>query len=77
MSERFFIAFTPFFYIQTWDNRKRCLYAGNQNGGTVYEVVDDHDTLIEGVYKQYIMESAFSTEFEFSQFNETQCTIVN
>ena len=59
---------------QTWDRRNTCLYAGNQNGGTVYEVVDDHDTLIEGVYKQYIMESAFSTEFEFSQFNQTCST---
>jgi collagen type VI alpha len=59
---------------KTWDNRMTCLYAGNQNGGTIYEVADDHDTLIQGVYKDYITDSAFSTNFRFSQFNSTQCS---
>ena len=39
----------------------------------MYEVVDDHDTLIEGVYTDYLVASAFSTEFKYSQFDEKQC----
>ena len=50
-----------------------CLYAGNQNGGTVFEAVDAHDPLIEGDYKDYITGGQFSTAFSFTQFDESQC----
>jgi hypothetical protein len=60
---------------KTWDNRMSCLYAGNQNGGTVFETVDAHDSLIEGEYKNYITGGPFSTVFTFTQFDETRCSI--
>ena len=58
---------------QTWDNRRSCLYAGNQNGGTVFEAADAHDPLIEGEYKNYITGGPFSTVFSFTQFDESRC----
>ena len=51
-----------------------CLYAGNQNGGTVFEIADPHDSLIEGEYNDYRIGGPFSTEFTFTQFDETQCS---
>ena len=60
-------------HFQTWDNRMSCLYAGNQNGGTVYDVADAHDPLIEGVYNDYITGGPFSTAFSFTQFDESRC----
>ena len=61
------------YFFQTWDNRMSCLYAGNQNGGTVYEAADAHDPLIEGEYKDYITGGPFSTVFSFTQFDESRC----
>ena len=58
----------------TWDyTRTPCLYAGNQQGGKEIEFKGFTDSVIEGHYWQYTVDDLFSTEFKFSQFNDSQC----
>lgn len=39
----------------------------------MYEVQDPNDPLIEGRYKDYIVDGPFATEFDYSHFNEEMC----
>ena len=63
------------YYKLNWElERRPCIYVGNRQGGPVYEIADKdfNDAVIEGVYSDYIMRSAFSHTFKFSQFT-SQC----
>ena len=51
-----------------------CLYAGNRQGGTIQEVEDPNDSVIEGIYTDYIMNDEFTTDFKFSHFDESICS---
>ena len=53
-----------------WFGRGRtsCLYAGDTQGGHVYEVESPNDSLIEGSYKDYIVSSIFANDFKFDRF---------
>ena len=59
----------------TWgfDNTP-CLYAGNAEGGSVYEVFSPNDPLIEGTLQDYNVTGMFETSFRYEQFNENLCT---
>ena len=61
-------------YSLTWEFEKRpCLYVGNSQAGPLGETVDPNDSVIEGTYQNYEVDSLFSPEFDFSHFDETQC----
>ena len=61
-------------YPLTWDYTETpCLYAGNQQGGNAIEFKDFSDSVIEGLYSHYTVNSLFGTEFVFSQFDNSQC----
>ena len=53
-----------------------CLYVGNRQAGPIHEVIDPNDPIIETIYKNYIVPSAFDeTDFPFAMFNEGRCVV--
>ena len=57
-----------------WEfNRNPCFYAGNQQGGPIYEVADPNDSVIEGDYFDYEVPDAFETQFTYNRFVEGRC----
>ncbi len=69
--------FTAWLYPLTWEHRREyCLYAGNQQAGSVYEVVSPNDPVIEGTYKDYLVDTAYGIDFAFAQFDEGRCNSV-
>ena len=58
----------------TWSSKHTaCLYAGDTQGGHVYEVKSPNDTLLEGSYKDYIVPNLFATGFKYKKFNDNIC----
>ena len=67
--------FTGLLYNVNWEfERTPCFYAGNVQGGPIYEVEDPNDSVIEGEYKDYIVGGAFETEYTYDRFDSLQCT---
>ncbi len=61
----------------TWDlQRVTCLYAGNRQGGSVYEFESPNDPVIQGTYMDYLVSDAFATSFRFSRFEDSMCNWV-
>ena len=59
---------------QTWDTTADpCFFAGNYQGGAIYEITDPGGTVIEGSFRDYRVDSLFSTDFVYSQFGSNQC----
>ena len=55
-------------YPRTWDNTKEeCLYVGNSQGGPVRGFGSFTDSVIEGIYTDYIVPSLFATEYQFDR----------
>ena len=54
----------------TWSSSQvsPCLYAGDSEGGHLFEVEEPNDSLLEGSYQDYVMETLFSTKYKFSKF---------
>ena len=62
----------------TWEHRSEyCLYAGQYQGGPLYEIVDDsvNNGVIFGTYDDYEVDSSYATDFAYSHFNESQCAV--
>ena len=56
-------------YKRTWEYEKGvCYYAGNTQAGPLPEVSDPIDSVIEGVYRDYIVDSLFATDYIYSHF---------
>ena len=67
-------SFVGHLYDVTWDfTPVPCVYAGNRNGGPVYEFDNPNDPVIEGNYTQYQVSDIFSTQFTYEQFDESRC----
>ena len=61
--------FVGFKYDVTWEWKlKHCLYVGDRQGGPAGEVRDD-GSVIEGSYEDYIVDTAFGTQFEYAVFD--------
>ena len=61
-------------YQMSWEfEAKQCLYVGNNQGGPIAEVVDPNDSVIEGVYKDYIIADSFGTDFKYAVFKNDTC----
>ena len=51
-----------------------CLYVGDRQGGTIGEVEDPNDPVIQGTYKDYRVPGAFNeTGYGFGRFDESLC----
>ena len=64
-------------YSNTWDKRGReCFYAGSAQGGPLGELESPQlrDSVIEGRYTDYRVNTLFDTEFTYTQFNSRECT---
>ena len=64
------------FYHLTWDkSREPCLYVGTGQGGPTYEVEDPNDSVIEGHYRDYIIDNGdlFETTYKYVRFDEGRC----
>ena len=58
---------------RTWDNTPQtCFFVGDSQGGPRYEDGEEYDSVIQGDYTEYIVDSLFTTEFEYARFN-SQC----
>lgn len=62
-------------YKRSWDNsRTQCLYAGTSQGGAAVEFNTLYkDSVIEGHYSHYKVNSRFETNFAYERFDETRC----
>ena len=57
---------------RTWDNTpETCLYMGNAQGGSAEDSV--FDSVIQGTYKDYIVNDMFETNFVYEEW-ESDCT---
>ena len=60
---------------RTWDNtHEECLYVGNGQGGPAVEVPAFTDSVIEGSYRDYIVNSMFETDFAYDRI-EGNCAV--
>lgn len=67
--------FVGHLYDVSWDFTPiPCIYAGNRNAGPVYEFDDPNDSVIEGNYTEYEVNSLFDTQFTYRQFEDSRCT---
>ena len=61
-------------HFSAWENRPGpCLYAGNAQGGWSGEVNGLNNPVIQGSYKDYIVNGLFETDFTYSRFEEQSC----
>lgn len=59
---------------KTWELEKRpCLYVGDSQAGPIDEVESPNDSVIEGDYTEYKVESIFATDFIYSHFDKSRC----
>ena len=59
---------------ETWDSQKKqCLYVGNLQGGSSHEVPGLEDSVIEGLYTDYVVDSEFETQFRYAVFEQDKC----
>ena len=58
----------------SWEeDDNNCFYVGNRQGGTIREVDDPNDSVIEGTYRDYQTGGDFNTAFKFSHFDDNRC----
>ena len=53
-----------------------CLYAGDSQSGSSYEIAEPNDGVIEGVYTDYKVEGPFGEDgYKFGRFEGSNCNI--
>ena len=58
-------------YVRSWENRPGpCLYAGNAQAGWSGEVDALRDPVIQGRYRDYIVDDLFESDFTYNKFDE-------
>jgi len=58
----------------TWEFEKHpCIYVGNSQAGPIQEVDAPNDSVIEGEYTDYEVDSMFATDFIYSHFETSRC----
>ena len=59
----------------TWEIEEGpCLYVGDSQSFSIYEVKEPNDPVIEGIYTDYIVTEGFVDNFRFGLFEENRCT---
>ena len=68
-------SFTGHLYDFTWEfESKKCLYVGNPQGGPLDNLDDPNDSVIEGVYYQYLTQGPFKTDYYYAVFDDEKCS---
>ncbi len=67
---------TGLFQKQTWNHDPfPCLYAGDRQGGPIFEVAYPNDPVIEEGYKDYVNPGVFSEkDYKFGLFDDSKCS---
>ena len=67
--------FVGFFYFLNWEGQEQaCLYVGDTQGGSTYNIAGFTDGVLEGSYRDYRVSGAFSEEdYVFGLFDEEKC----
>ena len=69
--------FSAFYWPRSWEvlpgEYQPCLYAGSHQAGNTAEIEGYNDPVIEGLYSDYIVSGPFSTQFEYSRFQDNRC----
>ena len=59
---------------RSWNlSLQSCLYAGSSQGGALSDLPGPKDSVIEGRYTQYIVDSLLQTNYTYSRFDESFC----
>ena len=67
-------SFSGLLHDEDWDSqKKKCFYVGNVQGGPSPEVPGLDDSVIEGPYTDYVVDSKFDTQFRHAVFEENKC----
>ena len=68
-------SFPAEFFVRTWaTSRYRCYYAGNAQGGEWGLLPGTDDSVIEGSYSDYRVDSIFAVDFDYNRFDSERCT---
>lgn len=58
----------------TWERQTEpCFYVGDVQGGSLYEVEENNDPVIQGSYRDYQVGGPFETAFTYSHFDTSRC----
>lgn len=58
----------------TWESEMRvCYYVGDRQAGKLGGVSEPNDSVIEGSYRDYRVDSLFATNFTYTHFNNERC----
>ena len=68
--------FPGFIYPLNWQGeRQTCLYVGDRQGGSNFNIKGYSDGIIEGTYRDYQVEGPFSERnYTFGLFEEDKCS---
>ena len=62
---------------RTWDKTmKPCLYAGDGQGGRIFDQVTPNDPVIAGTFRDYIVSSIFASNFVYNKLERRNCAEV-
>lgn len=61
----------------TWEVEEGpCLYVGDSQSDSTYEFEDPNDSVIEGLYTDYIVSEGFGDDFKFGLFDVDKCETI-
>lgn len=63
----------------SWEGvQEHCLFVGNRQSGPSFAVKKPNDGVIEGSFRDYIVENTFSEQgYRFGLFNEDRCAAIS
>ena len=62
-------------FTRVWDNSPRvCFYAGSGQGGRSGMLPEADDSVIEGNYREYLVEDLYAHVFTYAEFEYQRCT---
>ena len=62
-------------YRMTWEREEGpCLYVGDSQSFSIYEIEDPNDPVIKGLYTDYIVSEGFVEDFKFGLLEEERCS---
>lgn len=69
-------SYVGFLYHLTWEfHEGPCLYVGDGQSGSIYEIENPNDGVIEGTYMDYIVSEGFVDDFKFGLFDKERCLL--
>lgn len=60
---------------RTWEkSMKPCLYAGDGQGGRLFEPVTPNDPVIAGTFRDYAVSDLFGSDFIYNKLQQRNCS---